>query len=188
DRDFFIKLADALEIKGYFIWAVDGVGNLNTKIPDFTKLPGFNKISHFVVIRDRDSGSIESAFDSVKNILVKANFVDVPEVHGKWSDGQPKIGIFINPGEKNSGTMLEDLCLSTVSNSEVMDCVNAFAACISAKENCSKNMAKTKCIAYLGAQQEPKSTINGGAQCCYWNFDAPELNELKDFLSELKDH
>ena len=187
DVSFFIKLIDHLEIKNFYVYAVDSVTKFNSFLEkDIVNIRGFNRLTHLAIIRDKDSGTIEDACSSITNILsIKTKIERPASKHGLWSDGSPKTGIFIMPG-KLDGTMLEDLCLSTVNNKPEMKCVNEFANCIETTVGKTKNMAKTKTIAFLAAQEEPVSTINLGSLKKYWNLDAPELNELKQFLSELK--
>jgi hypothetical protein len=123
-------------------------------------------------------------------ILEKEGFT-YPKKHGQFSKGNPKVGIFIMPGEAIEGTMLEDLCLKTVENHPAMKCVNEFATCVSTLENRPKNISKAKvqvfrAKVFLAAQPEVVDLVGLGAQKKYWNFDSPSLDELKRFLSNLK--
>ncbi len=182
DKDFLIEYGKHLGITNCRVEPVDSVSNFNKEIPTQTKRPGFDKITHFAIIRDKDTGNIQDAFASIVKIFKsKTSISTLPQEHGKWSDGKLKIGIFIMPG-KQEGNMLEDLCLNTVANKPEMKCVNEFSKCIGQ----TSNMVKSRTLAFLAAQNEPVNTIGLGAYKGYWNFDAPELNELKDFLSVLK--
>ena len=188
DISFFIELGKYLGINSCSAEPVDSVNNFKHEIPAQISRPGFEKVTHLAIIRDKDSGSIEDAFKSIRNIFTeKTNITELPKQHGQWSDGGLKIGIFIMPGKLN-GTMLEDLCLSTMADNPIMKCVEEFADCIKEKPETSTKIAKTKALAYLAAQKEPVNTIGLGAQKGYWNFEAPELDELKEFLLELKDN
>lgn len=182
DKDFLIEYGKHLGINNCRVESVDSVNNFIKEIPSQVKRTGFEKITHFAIIRDKDTGTIEDAFTSIINIFKKKTSVsDFPKEHGQWSEGKPKIGVFIMPG-KQEGIMLEDLCLSTVASKPEMKCVNEFSNCISQ----TKNMAKTKTLAYLAAQYEPVNTIGLGASKGYWDFEAPVLGELNFFLSILK--
>ena len=81
--------------------------------------------------------------------------------------------------------MIEDLCLKTVEKHPAMQCVNAFAECVSNLDNRPRNISKAKVQAYLAAQAEVAETIGRGAQKGYWDFDSPYLDELKSFLKNL---
>ena len=188
DINFFIELGKHLGITTCSAEPVESVSKFRHEIPGQINRPGFEKVTHLAIIRDKDSGSIEDAFKSIHNIFKsRTQITNLPSQHGQWSDGYPKIGIFIMPGGQK-GTMLEDLCLSAVANQLVMECVDEFSDCIAGQQDSSTNLAKTKTLAYLSAQKEPVNTIGLGAQKGYWNFNAPELDELKEFLLELKDN
>jgi len=139
-------------------------------------------VSHVAIIRDKDE---DEAFESISNIVATAG-LKPPTKHSTFSDGNPKIGIFIMPGTTIKGTMLEDLCLKTVENHPAMKCVNEFVSCASALEIKPKNIQKAKVQTFLAAQPEIANSVGVGAQKSYWDFESPALEELKQFLSRLK--
>ena len=89
------------------------------------------------------------------------------------------------PGNSDAG-MLEDLCLKTVENHPVMNCVNPFVDCISKLEEAPNNMAKAKAQAFLAAMPELANSVGVGAQKGYWDFNSEELTELKLFINNLR--
>jgi hypothetical protein len=142
---------------------------------------------HLAIIRDKDE---DDAFASVANIVTKAG-LSPPLSHGQFSDGNPRVGIFIMPGVTVDGMMLEDLCLKTVEDDGAMDCVEEFASCVAALPDPPKNMSKAKvqvfkAHVFLATQPETVDSMGLGAQKGYWNLDSPCLDELKQFLLHLK--
>ena len=184
DVGFFVKMLDKLNIFGVYVASLGGKDKFNDDLPDLQKRPAFSDITHFGVIRDQD---IDNAFESVANILSrKMGFKNIPSENGQFVSGTPLIGIFIMPGNSIRGKTLEDLCLKTVEDHPAMQCVNEFASCASALENKPKNMAKAKAQTFLAAQPEIVNSVGLGAEKNYWDFDSPSLNELKQFLNNLK--
>lgn len=163
---------------------VGGKDNFKNNMPTLTRIPGFNEVEAIAVVRDAD-GSCRSAFDSVKGIL-KENGLLPPEKPGKFSQGNPKVGVFIMPDNKKSG-MLENLCLKTVKDEEGMECVNLFVDCANQLTNPPKNkdIAKVKVQAFLAIRPGVFDMVGLGAKKKYWDFDSAALDPLKKFLSEL---
>jgi len=188
DDNFFDALLRRMNITDFDIRFVGGKDEFKNKLSALKKVSGFFDtdgspfVSHLAIIRDENG---DNAFASVTNILKKEGFTP-PKKHGLFSNGNPKIGIFIMPGETVGGTMLEDLCLKTVENHPAMKCVDEFASCASALETKPKNISKAKAQTFLAAQPEIVNSLGLGAQKNYWDFESPALDELKQFLSNLK--
>jgi hypothetical protein len=163
---------------------VAGKDKFKTEMPTFMKTPGFNDVEAIAVVRDADD-SCKSAFESVKGILKENKFLP-PRKPGEFSQGNPKVGVFIMPDNKNSG-MLEDLCLDTVKDEEGMECVNLFIDCANRLEKPPKNkdIPKVKAQAFLAIMPEVPHRLGIGAKKGYWDFDSAPLEPLKNFLSEL---
>jgi hypothetical protein len=186
--NFFDALLQYMKISDVDIRDVVGKTEFKNKLPALKATPGFfnvdgsSFVTHLAVIRDQNG---DDAFESVANILIQQGFTP-PEKHGLFSNTNPKIGIFIMPGKKIQGTMLEDLCLKTVEDRPAMKCVNQFVSCASGLTPPPKNISKLKAQAFLAAQPDIVNAVGLGAQRNYWNFDSPSLAELKQFLSNLK--
>jgi hypothetical protein len=192
EKNFFDALLKYMGIMDFDIREVGGKDRFKDKLPALRIVPGFSNadgspfVTHLAIVRDKNS---DNAFKSVVGILKKEGFTP-PNKHGQFSNGNPKVGIFIMPGEIE-GTMLEDLCLKTVENYPAMKCVNEFATCVSDLESKPKNISKAKvqifkAQVFLAAQPEVVDLVGLGAQKKYWNFDSPALEELKQFLNNLK--
>ena len=89
----------------------------------------------------------------------------------QFSDGNPRIGIFIMSGNSDTG-MLEDLCLKTVGEHPAIECVNTFIDCASGLNNPPKIMSKAKAQAFLTAMPKIANSVGVGAQKGYWNLDS----------------
>ncbi|HUT47284.1 MAG TPA: DUF3226 domain-containing protein [Sedimentisphaerales bacterium] len=191
--NFFNALLRHMDITDFDIRDVGGKVQFPNKLPALLKATGFyladgsSSVTHLAIIRDKDE---DEAFKSIATIVTNAG-LKPPTKHSEFSNGSPKVGIFIMPGETIDGTMLEDLCLKTVENHKAMTCVNKYASCISALEPIPKNIPKAKvqvfkAQVFLAAQPEIVDSVGLGAQKKYWDFESPALDELKEFLTQLE--
>jgi hypothetical protein len=191
--NFFNALLRHMNITDFDIREIGGKDQFPKKLPALLKARGFyladgsSFVTHLLIIRDKDE---DGAFKSIATIVTNAG-LKPPTKHSEFSNGSPKVGIFIMPGETIDGTMLEDLCLKTVENHKAMTCVNEYASCISALEPTPKNIPKAKvqvfkAQVFLAAQPEIVDSVGLGAQKKYWDFESHALDELKEFLIKLK--
>jgi len=193
EENFFDSLLKHMNITDFDIHKVGGKNQFPKKIPALLKTRGFFApdesplVTHLGIVRDKDE---DEAFKSISNIIATVG-LKPPTKQSTFSDGTPKVGIFIMPGNKVEGTMLEDLCLKSVENHPAMKCVDEFASCVSALPISPKNISKAKvhvfkAQVFLATQPEVVDSVGLGAQKKYWDFESPALDELKQFLSNLK--
>ena len=182
---FFAELLKHMGMKNIIdILEVKGKDNFKEEMPLLTKSPGFSGLEAIAIIRDADD-SCQNAFKSVVGVLKKIN-LKAPARPGEFSRGNPKVGVFIMPDNKNDGK-LETLCLETVKEKEGMKCVNQFIACASQMENPpkEKDIDKVKVQTFLAIMPEVPDKLGVGAKKKCWDFDSSELAPLKNFISEL---
>ena len=182
DVGFFTKLLDSMAISNYYVRPVYGKDNFLKSLPALPKIRGFSRLTHFTIIRDKDRNN---AFKSVTNSIKKMGH-EPPSKHGTFTNGKPRIGVFIMPGETIEGTMLEDLCLKTVEGQPRMRCVNKFTTCVNELSDPPRNMPKSKVLAFLASQAETVNSIGLGAEKGFWDFESAHLDELKTFLNQLR--
>jgi hypothetical protein len=188
EKNFFGKFLMFMDIHDVQIEDVGGKIKFVTKFPALLQTSGFYNpdqtpwVTHVAIIRDKEE---DNAFESVKSIVSKAN-LKPPQENAQFSDGTPQVGIFIMPGPKVKGTMIEDLCLKSVESHPAIRCIEPFADCISKLPKPPKNMSKAKVQAFLAAQPEIVNSLGLGAQNNYWDFDSSAFDELKAFLGHLK--
>ncbi len=188
EKNFFDSLLKHMNITDFDIRRVGGKNQFPKKLPALLKTRGFFAadetpfVTHLAIVRDKDE---DEAFTSISNIVANAG-PKPPSQQSTFSDGNPKVGIFIMPGETVEGTMLEDLCLKSVEHHPAMKCVDEFASCVSALPTSPKNISKAKAQTFLAAQPEIANSVGVGAQKSYWDFESTALEELKQFLNQLK--
>ena len=180
---FFDALLRHLKITDAEVRDVGGKDQFKSKLPALVRMSGFSDVIFLAIIRDAD-GDADAAFDSVRNVL-RDQQLEPPDQMNQFSDGNPRIGIFIMPGNSDTG-MLEDLCLKTVGEHPVMGCVNVFTNCVSGLNDPPKILAKAKAQAFLAAMPKIANSVGVGAQKGYWNLDSDELNDLRSFIDNLR--
>jgi hypothetical protein len=181
--NFFEALLKHLGIAGFEIRYVGGKDKFKKKLPALVHTSGFSDVEVLVVVRDADDDP-DAAFDSVRNVLLYQR-LEPPDRIDQFSDCNPRIGVFIMPGNSDTG-MLEDLCLKTVGEHPAMEYVNAFIDCVSVLNNPPKIMAKAKAQEFLAAMPEIANSVGVGAQKGYWNLDSNELDNLRSFIGTLR--
>lgn len=182
---FFEALLDDMGITECQIYDIEGKDKFKAKIPALVKTSDldFDKVEVFAIIRDADK-SHEDAFKSISNIVKKTGLKEPPKV-GTFGNGNPKVGIFIMPGNLENG-MLEDLCLQTVKNRPVMEHVNHYINCVQKIEEGPKIIAKAKAQVYLASKPETVYSVGLGAKKKYWDFTSDALDDLKKFLENMR--
>lgn len=180
--NFFSCLLRHMNISDLQVMDVGGVDQFKNKFPALRRASGFSDIMSMAIVRDAESDA-NSAFSSIRNILQKEG-LKPPEKPNQFSGSNPKIGIFIMPGDANQG-MIEDLCLKTVKDHVALKCVDSFIDCISNMDIHPKNISKSKAQIFLAAMPEIVCRVGLGAEKGYWNFDSDELSNLKYFLNKL---
>ena len=183
EKNFFDALLRYVGITGVEIRELGGKRQFKGKLPALVKTSGFSNIELFAVIRDADENA-SATFESVKDIL-RRQHLKPPENMNQFSEGSPSVGVFIMPGDSDTG-MLEDLCLRTVKDHPAMVCVDSFVECILQLEDLPHNMAKAKAQAFLAAMPEIANSVGIGAQKGCWKFDSEDLASLRSFIDRLR--
>jgi hypothetical protein len=182
ERNFFNALLSHIGVLGVQIEPVGGKHQFKNKLPALLKTPGFSLVQHLAIVRDKDE---DNAFESIANTVKKAGLTP-PVGSGRFSDGSLRVGIYVMPGGDVAGTMLEDLCLETITDHPAMACVRRFADCICGLVDPPHSPSKAKCQAFLAAQVEIVNAVGLGAQKGYWDLESPVLNDLKGFLAQMR--
>ncbi|NPA62849.1 MAG: hypothetical protein GXN95_04780 [Methanococci archaeon] len=212
EKRFFKEFLIFLGIYDVQILKYDGKNNLKNKLKVWIRDSNFKNVIAFGIIIDADNNPY-TTFQSVCDILKNVGLNSPQEMY-IFSEGIPKIGIYIMPGNFKEG-MLEDLCLKTVKDNPLISCVDDLIECANklykegkvkeffGKYNYFKsrrfyrnnflnsngkikNIAKARALAYLSIMPEIVNSVGIGAEKGYWNFESEELNELRKFLENFR--
>jgi hypothetical protein len=110
ELNFFKAVLTDMAISEVDIFDVGGKDKFKTHIEALTKTVGFDKVVTLAIIRDAENDA-NATFDSISYILTQ-NGLQAPTTVESYSTGTPRVGIFLMPGNMESGR-LEDLCLKT---------------------------------------------------------------------------
>lgn len=194
---FFNALLKEMGIKQIIdVQEVGGKDKFKNEIQAFLQSFG-SQVKSYAIIRDADTDS-NAAFQSVVAIL-KNNREPFPTNKGDYGENaNRRVGVFIMPGNQ-AERMLEDLCLQTVADHPVINCVEGYISCLQKtlvtllpdqpKEPdihyFPKNSSKARAQAFLAGMHEIASSVGIAAEKKYWNFDHAVLADLKAFLQKL---
>ncbi len=191
DEERLVKaLLKTLGITGVDVQNARGKDNFKRELFSVFNTPREGDLEIIGIIRDAE-GSASRVFQSTthifKRLSEKLNLPGLttparPEV---FSQGTPRVGVFIMPGNAERG-MLEDLCLKSVEKHPAMKCVETFRDCIKTLKPPPKVPAKACAQAFLAAMPEIVRCVGEGAEKKYWDLDSEAFSALQSFLETLR--
>jgi len=196
--NFFAALLDECQITEVQIIEVGGKDKFKLEFPTLLNLDGFSQVKSYAIIRDADNDA-NATLTSIQSLLSKYH-QPVPNDCGELVNNNGiRVGIYIVPGNKNEG-MLENLCLDTVTNHPVLQCVDHYLSCLEknlefevesadkepGKYYFPKNRAKARMHAFLAGQNKWVPSLGLAAKKGYFNLSAEVLSDLRRFLKNLK--
>ena len=156
------------------VMAVGGKTRLTRSLEILVNDIHFPTIPSMAVVRDADSpigvaatpgaaiSEADKAFRSACGSLRHVG-LSCPPAHGQFSDGPPRVGVFIVPNGTDDG-MLETLCLHSVSTLPEFPCVDAYFQCLQAHQIAPKSLHKARAHAWLASRPEPDRRVGEAAQ------------------------
>lgn len=182
-RNFFEALAKRLSLSTIQVRDYGGVNDLRGFLGAFAAMREFAKVDSIGIVRDAERKPADSAFDSVRSSLEKAN-LPAPERAGARNPGPPTVTVFILPDNENPG-MLETLLHKSFENTPEDRCVDAYIRCLREAGNPVDRPDKTRVHAWLASRREPHVSAGVAAKKGYWDFGHPAFDDLRAFLSGL---
>ncbi len=187
---FEAALRDHLGLTDIQVMPIGGKTLLTRNLTGLIADPDFATVGSLAVVRDADETTPDAtmpaaaqSFQSVCGSLRHAN-LSCPPAHGQFSDGPPRVGVFIVPNGTDDG-MLETLCLHTVSALPEFPCVDAYFQCLQAHQIAPKNLHKARAHAWLASRPEPDRRVGEAAQAGYWPRDSQAFDDLWAFLRSM---
>ena len=187
---FFEKLLKVKGINNIQVIDIGGKEQFKVKFPLLCNAEGFLNVNTIGIVRDAEENKASSAFQSICNIL-KRNSIPSPKsmntIDTSFVDDITfKVGVFIMPNNIDSG-MLEDLCLESVENENVFQCIEQYFDCLKEVNLDSEkiNVSKSKVLTYLATKKPIVNTLGLAAQKGYWDFSSSCFDDVKKFLDDL---
>jgi hypothetical protein len=179
--NFFNAILHKLNIPDIQILDFKGKTNFSSRIKSISNIPGFNKVTSFALIRDSDNLPPQSAFDSIRHALRTVG-LPVPTIINTFTDTNPSIGIYIMPGNSQNG-MLEDLCLNSINDYPINNCIDAFINCSVEKPS---NESKSRVLCYLATKNPLVNSLGLGALNGHWDLNSQVFNDINEFLEFMR--
>ncbi len=186
---FLIWACQAYGVLDICVYDFGGVTDLRSYLKLFRETPGFDQLDALVVARDAEKNGAR-AFDSVVNSLRATGFA-APDGPFRFARGAPRTAVMVFPGflqgarrqAKLAGGMLEDLCLATVADDPLMNCVGDYVDCICKTGEPPGNEKKTRLHAFLaGKAGYAGLKLGQAAQAGAWDWQHPALKPFKDVI------
>jgi len=175
------------KIEGVQVTDVGGKDKFKTRFKNINSEDSFSEIEKLGLIRDAEDLPAKSAFDSICSVL---DSLDLPKPSKvlEITDTVPQICVYIMPNNQSNG-ILEDLCLQSLKNKPIINCISNFSAChekIFLKEEKEKyNPSKAKVISYLATRAPITNSLGVAAQNKYWDFNHECFKDIKNYLNKL---
>ena len=185
DRRVFGALIKSLSVEGIQIHNYGGKTNFRNFLRNFIEDDDFEKVRSIGVQRDADT-STKNAIRSVKNALTDLNLPSPSApVQLASEPGVPGVAYIVVPGYKSSGS-IEDVCLDSVADYAVMDCVESYMACLGKVSSGNFSPTpKARAYSYLASRNRPNLRVGEAAEAGVWNFGADSFSSLRDFVQLL---
>jgi hypothetical protein len=181
---FFRALLKHLDLTGIQIQNFGGIGELRAFLKALCNAPDFlTLVTSVGIVRDAETDA-SAAFQSVCSALNGANLT-IPQQPMTPIGDSPQVNVLILPDATTSG-MLETLCLRTVENDPVMECIEQYFNCIKQRRGIlPTNMPKAKVQAFLASRPKPGLLLGQAADAGYWLWESLALEPVKQFLQVL---
>jgi hypothetical protein len=177
-------VADSVGLTDLHIEPFLGKDKLRNFLRDVQTRPQFaqNKVAAVGIVRDADEDG-NAAFQSVHDALL-ANGFKAPDQNGGFAVNGIKIGVLV-VGPKNGKGMVEDLCLSSVSNRPEFLCVEDYFRCIEEKSSRKNFSSKAKIRVWMASHVDHEFYVGKAAEKGYWPWNSSAFDSMKEFLRQL---
>lgn len=162
-----------------------GIGNLRYFLPMIKNLEKFDEVEAIVIARDAERDAA-SAIQSIQSSLQNASLPVPPNAFFFQSGGKLKIAFVLFPGLDQKEGTLEDLCLLTVGDDPIMECVDSFVGCVKEKGEPITRNHKHRLHCFISGKAEYVGLkIGEAARANAWNFEHIALEPFKKIIQSM---
>lgn len=171
--------------KEVFIHACDGRANIKAHLETLLNPGLLAAKSHIAVIvdADHDGHAAETAFARLLGGLTGR-----PARAGSWTDGSPRVGLWVAPGDGEPGeieTLVWNSWSRDPANERARACIEAFTGCMERAGFNAQSRHKGLLGALLAIRNDEDPRLGPGARAHVFDFERPEFSSLMDFLRGL---
>ena len=153
-------------------------------LSDLSIMDGYDEVDSIVIARDAEKDA-KAAIASVQGSMEKVG-MPVPQKPFEFDyakKGTLKTAIMIFPGPQQKNGTLEDLCLSTVEDDPLMECVDDYLECARDKGEQLPRVHKSKLYCFLAVKDDSIGSRLGLAfEAKVWPPDHPALKPFKTII------
>ncbi len=165
-----------------FIKALGGKSDLKNKLETLVTPSLLTKAAlGFIVDADHDPSQTRQSLEQLLSRLAQQTVVD-----GKWTDGTPKVGLFVVPGGSAKGeieTLVWTSWANDPANGAQKQCVESYVKCMGSADVHAHSTDKGLIGALLALRSDEDSRLGPGARDNVFDLGRPELEPLRAFLS-----
>ena len=185
DLLFFAEILEEIGKHGQvFIKELDGTFGLEKKLETLITPALMSDKTKIAFIFDADDNA-QKTRTSLERLLSRLTSQDVRD--GAWTDGKPRIGLFVVPGGDASGeieTLVWQSWANNPTNVGQKTCIEDFIACMKVQQVESRSPAKAPVGALLAVRHDDDSRLGPGARDNVFDLSRTEFAPLRNFLSE----
>lgn len=146
--------------------------------------PNFDQVETLIVIQDAENDAAARG-QSIQDAL-KAARLAVPPEPFVMIQGTPKTAYMLHPGIHAEKGTLEDLCLKTIEDEQILNCVSEFLDCTRQKGEHHSQSHKNKLYSYLaGKANFAGLRLGEAASRGAWNKDSPALSPFVNIIAQM---
>jgi len=193
EQRFFISACEQYKLNEIQVIDFGGIKELNEALKIIINNPKYHQLKTMIIARDAETDA-NSAIRSIQSSLKNHN-LPVPSSPFLYvKESSLRIAYVIFPGVKGTqseqdnyvpGT-LEDLCISLLNNTELMNCVENYLNCAGRVSGTIRHPHKAKLYAYLaGLDGFAGLKLGEAADKGAWNWNHPALEPFRNILSNM---
>ena len=182
----FSALCRHLDISDLQIQPCGGYQNLRRFLMTLRVMEGFDNIQSLAIVADANanrSGRQQSIQGALSNVGLPAPSAPLQIA----SQGGIQVAYLVVPHDAE-GTMLEDVCLASVSADAAMNCVDEYFDCLM-REGASTprevHLSKARVHAFLASRDSPDLRIGEAADAEIWRFEDEAFRPMRELLAML---
>jgi hypothetical protein len=179
--------AEVLETVGkheqVFIKELGGKSGLNRKLEAFVTPALLARKTVIGFVFDAN-GNPDATRHSLETLL--SNLTGQAVVDGKWTQGNPKIGLMIVPGAGAKGeieTLVWQSWSSNPANAGQKKCIEDYVGCMHASNVNAQSPDKGLIGSLLAVKNDDDPRLGPGARAKVFDLNSPHLQSLRQFLA-----
>jgi hypothetical protein len=184
DRIFYAEMLEVVGKHGQvFIHVLGGKQNLKNELEVLITPTLLERKKAMAFVIDADAAPIETKA-SLQTLL--SRLTNQAVVNDQWTQGSPKIGLLIVPGNDAKGeieTLVWHAWASNPGNAGQKKCIEDYMACMKASNASAHSPDKGLIGGLLAVKNDDDPRLGPGARANVFDLNSPQLQMLRNFLA-----